>query len=380
MVAFKFSIGGLEGVTSPSISVTVSVLNSTELGNLLGNLGLYEMSDSNWIGTDSYESISDKVYPSPIAVAQVQNHECADDMPEPIEVTFDIPDDIVARWVNSNKVQVSMAIAPYGEFEYEGFMEIGSNESNYPIKITITPNDPGQVEPYDVSVYPSTLIPNARGTVNMVTPDRSFNKILQENQVIINGVNAKIVSGNDKSMKFIVPENVDGMVELVIADSSGNITSNPISVFVDSSSLRRNKYFPGADTEDETQYSRSAIYNRDLGFNNFAEVTDENSLIQNVYNILLTRKGERLFNPHFGTTIESRIFSLMSEDDEINILQECYSAIEEYEPRVAIDYDQSKVEVDEDGNTARVIIAVVLPEGSSEYIILPFKNRGIYSS
>jgi phage baseplate assembly protein W len=118
------------------------------------------------------------------------------------------------------------------------------------------------------------------------------------------------------------------------------------------------------------------VYNRDLGFNGFAEVTDENSLVQNIYNILLTRKGERLFNPDFGTTIEERVFDIMNEDDETRLLQECFEAIREYEPRVSVDYEESRVDVDDDSNTIRVIIAVVLPNGNSENIVLPFKARG----
>ena len=66
----------------------------------------------------------------------------------------------------------------------------------------------------------------------------------------------------------------------------------------------------------------------------------------------------------------------MNEDDETSILQECFAAIQEYEPRVSVDYEESRVDIDYDGNTIRIIIAVVLPSGSSEYIVLPFKTRG----
>ena len=41
-----------------------------------------------------------------------------------------------------------------------------------------------------------------------------------------------------------------------------------------------------------------------------------------------------------------------------------------------MDYEESKVDIDYDSNTIRIIIAVVLPNGNSEYIVLPFKSRG----
>ena len=43
---------------------------------------------------------------------------------------------------------------------------------------------------------------------------------------------------------------------------------------------------------------------------------------------------------------------------------------------MSVDYDESRVEIDYDDNSIRVIIAVVLPSGNSEYIVLPFKGRG----
>jgi phage baseplate assembly protein W len=199
--------------------------------------------------------------------------------------------------------------------------------------------------------------------------------------VTLDGENVTIVSGNEHSLKIVVPDipnKIEGMSELLIYDIEGNVLSNPAKVYYDASATKRNKVFanPARTGADDEWLSRSAVYNRDLGFNNFAEITDENSLIQNIYNILLTRKGERLFNPDFGTTIEERVFSIMNEDDETSILQECFTAINEYEPRVSVDYEESKVDIDYDANTIRIIIAVVLPNGNSEYIVLPFKSRG----
>ena len=372
-VAFKVSVGDLSSLDSPNMSVKVSITASSELGNVLGYVGLYEMTDANWVATDSYDKVQKKVIPSPLAIVHVDNTALDIDGTNPKETEFELPSTVVDRWRTTCQGQVALALAPYGEFEYEGTMGISSSDS---VEIEFTEGSSGTEEPFDINVIPTTLVANARGKVTIVTEGATFKRVLQDNHVNINGTDATIVSGNETSLTFIVPNNVDGKVELVILNNNGVASSNPVTVFVDSGKNNKNRYFNKRVTNDG-KHSHSAVYNRDLGFNNFAEVTDENSIVQNIYNCLLTRKGERLFNPHFGTTIESRIFSIMNEQDEISILQECFAAIEDYEPRVAIDYDQSRIEIEQDGNSARVIIAVVLPEGSSEFIVLPFKNRGI---
>lgn len=388
-VAFKFSLAELYNTPNPVIKVSVMVTSTNLLGNEIGMLGLYEMSDSNWIGSDPYDKVDDKVNVSPIAISKpIADHDCDGyvdtDPPEGFEknpVVFTIPDSIVKGWKRRNLSQVSLAIDTYRDFEFEGEMAIGSNESGSPIEITIEEGKPPVLEPFDINVTPTTLSPDGRATITIADADRSFGAGISDLVVMIDDEQATILSGNDTSLKIVVPDipgKVEGMSELVITDADGVPVSKSMRVYYDASATKRNKFFtdPSRPGREDERVSHSAVYNRDLGFNNFAEITDENSLIQNIYSILLTRKGERLFNPDFGTTIEERVFSIMNEDDETSILQECFTAINDYEPRVSVDYDESKVEIDYDANTIRVIIAVVLPNGNSEYIVLPFKSRG----
>ena len=388
-VAFKFPLSGLYDTPNPVIKVSVTVTSTNLLGNEIGMLGLYEMSDSNWIGSDPYDKVDDKVNVSPIAISKpIADHDCDGyvdtDPPEGFEknpVVFTIPDSIVKGWKRRNLAQVSLAIDTYRDFEFEGEMTIGSNESDSPIEITIEEGKPPVLEPFDINVTPTTLSPDGRATITIADADRSFGAGISDLVVMIDDEQATILSGNDTSLKIVVPDipgKVEGMSELVITDADGVPVSKSTRVYYDASATKRNKFFtdPSRPGREDERVSHSAVYNRDLGFNNFAEITDENSLIQNIYSILLTRKGERLFNPDFGTTIEERVFSIMNEDDETSILQECFTAINDYEPRVSVDYDESKVEIDYDANTIRVIIAVVLPNGNSEYIVLPFKSRG----
>ena len=379
-VAFRFSVSDLLDTPNPTVSITVHITGTNMLGNTLGRIGLYEMTDSNWNAIDTYDSVDEKVSVSPLVVSDpVEDEECDGVADEP-DVVFEIPSNVVRRWKRSHVPMISLAIAPYGDFEYNGYMTIGT-KADEDIKIDIETGEQPVEEPFDVVVKPSTLVPTTRATITIANPDRSFTSDVADLVVTLDGESVNIVSGNEKSLKIVVPElygKIEGMAELVVLDVDGNVLSNPCRVYYDASATKRNRYFsdperPGRDNE---KVSHSAVYNRDLGFNNFVEITDENSLVQNIYNILLTRKGERLFNPEFGTTIEERVFNLINEDDETNILQECFTAIREYEPRVAVDYDASTVEIDYDGNTIRIIIAVVLPNGNTEYITLPFKTRG----
>lgn len=124
--------------------------------------------------------------------------------------------------------------------------------------------------------------------------------------------------------------------------------------------------------------SKSAIYNRDYGFSGFTEITDENSMVQNVYSILLTRIGERLYNMDFGSTIEGRVFSLINnETTSDSVLSECISLIGKYEPRVSVDTSVSSASVNKDAGEIIVILGLVLPSGNCDRIYLTFSGRGV---
>ena len=378
-VAFKVATAALNEMVNPTMAITVHVCSTNMLGNTVGCLGLFEMSDSVWNLSDSYESVKQKVSDSPMTYSNpVSDVECNGIADSP-DITFTVPTSVVSRWRRGHMSQVSLVVAPYGTFEYDGFMTVGSNRSGQPVEITYTDEGHPIDTPVDITVDVSTMIPTSRVTITAV--DGTFTTDVSNLVVMFDDEKAIIVSGNEKSIKVVVPElsdKVSGTVGILVSRVDGTALSNTLHVYYDASSRRKNKYFtePLRSGRVQENVSQSAVYNRDLGFNNFVEITDENSIVQNIYNILLTRKGERLFNGEFGTTIEERVFSIINEDDETNILQECFTAIRKYEPRVSVDYDESKVELDYDGNSIRVIIAVVLPSGNSEYIVLPFKYRG----
>ena len=57
----------------------------------------------------------------------------------------------------------------------------------------------------------------------------------------------------------------------------------------------------------------------------------------NVINLLLTNKGERIFNPNFGTDIRKQLFNQISEDTYIALTDDIRNTIETYIPQITIE-------------------------------------------
>ncbi len=122
---------------------------------------------------------------------------------------------------------------------------------------------------------------------------------------------------------------------------------------------------------------KSPTYNKDLAISNFCEVTDGTSMIQNIYNIILTRPGERLFNPGFGCEIHNKIFELMESRDTIEdeVLKLIEDSVHTFEPRVRIITELSKVEVNEANNSIDVNLRVSIPNSSDTEIKLTIGTK-----
>ena len=191
----------------------------------------------------------------------------------------------------------------------------------------------------------------------------------------------RLISSDSESLRFIMPEGYTGRHTITVMEKpqSGDewiAVSDSSQVDIVERAYRvvkLNDYIrPG---EVERKVSRSASYNRDFGYVGFTEITDENSMIQNLYSCLLTRKGERLFNTDFGTTIEERIFSIRDGGSSNAILKECFDVIEEYEPRIQLVYEQCSVR-DMGPHGIYLVLGVIVPGGNVEMVNIPFKNRG----
>ena len=98
--------------------------------------------------------------------------------------------------------------------------------------------------------------------------------------------------------------------------------------------------------------------------------------MQNVYTILLTNAGERLYDDEFGSTLEQRVFSIITDiNGESKILSECTTLIEKYEPRVIVMQDKSYVSLKTDSNMIDIVLFLKLPRGSARKITLTFRKK-----
>lgn len=85
-------------------------------------------------------------------------------------------------------------------------------------------------------------------------------------------------------------------------------------------------------------------------------VTDVSSVYQSIDNILKTRKGERVFQPKFGSDISALLFEPMDDITANSILSRLFEAIEVWEHRVIVDYGRSYIVPDVDNHTYNVFL------------------------
>ena len=84
--------------------------------------------------------------------------------------------------------------------------------------------------------------------------------------------------------------------------------------------------------------------------------TDVNAVVQSIKSLLLTDKGERLFQPDVGSNIRQMLFENYTPQTTILLKQFISETVENFEPRAAI-LDIS-VSPDDDNNTMQVKIMV----------------------
>lgn len=383
-ICMKFTSGFIVGIEDGSAELTMYV-NSDTISKC--SLVMYQMSDTNWSSNMTYDSIKSHVTQNIIAPRVELVNPSMTSGPLGY-VKFSIPNDIVAKWLSGTSGYPS-AVAIQVKTASNGYVRFNSSEADsFRPFITVSGGAKAAVDPDLIDITPSVSHAMPGEMVRLeATGDGTFSDYTYGNHVyFVKGsteVEATIVTGNSNYIDIVVPGDLNGNYSVVVySEQPGGKTlqiTDEMQFYVDGDPQLRNrklaeKIIPGNYLADDISYNAS--YNRDLSYSNFTEITDGNSLIQNIYSILLTRKGERMFNPSFGTTIEDRIFELGAEDSEISILQECISAISAYERRVKVDVSASSVEAVGD-NGIRVNLAVVLPGNHHEILHLSFKSRGV---
>lgn len=75
-------------------------------------------------------------------------------------------------------------------------------------------------------------------------------------------------------------------------------------------------------------------FSKNFGTKDLARLTNEESIISSLKNIILTRKGERPFQPDFGCNISGLLFENFSKFTTDAIEIEIKTAVENFEPRI----------------------------------------------
>ena len=91
-------------------------------------------------------------------------------------------------------------------------------------------------------------------------------------------------------------------------------------------------------------------------------------------NIVLTGRGEKFFDPDFGSGVSESLFENLDEVTALNIKDEIEYSIANYEPRVELinvevipDYDGNQYDV----VIAYIIIGIDIPPQQLEFALLP---------
>jgi phage baseplate assembly protein W len=103
--------------------------------------------------------------------------------------------------------------------------------------------------------------------------------------------------------------------------------------------------------------------------------TTEEQSISNLKNLLLTRKGERPFQPFFGTDVYSLLFEQMTDDLEDSLSNSLTEDIKYWLPYIII--DSINVNVNEDTNRINISLNYKVTEnGANRNITMTITSQG----
>lgn len=100
---------------------------------------------------------------------------------------------------------------------------------------------------------------------------------------------------------------------------------------------------------------------------------DEQAVIRSIRNILLTRRYEKVFNPSFGSNVDSLLFENISNVTASALENEISVAIKNYEPRAIL--DNVVVEPFPDKNAYSVTLTFYLENATQPTIVTVFLER-----
>ena len=118
----------------------------------------------------------------------------------------------------------------------------------------------------------------------------------------------------------------------------------------------------------------SLSFSRHPVTNDILILKNEDAIKRSVLNLVQTQIGERFFNDLLGTSVNSALFELPTQEIEIILKREIETVLNNFEPRIRL--NNIEVEVIDDYNELNVkivydIVGLPLPPQSIEFILQP---------
>ena len=89
------------------------------------------------------------------------------------------------------------------------------------------------------------------------------------------------------------------------------------------------------------------------------QVKDKAAIVQAIQGLLLTRKGERPFQPELGCDVQNMLFEPLDYASAGTIKQEIRETIDRYEPRVTVTKIECTPDFDNNGYNVEMLYTIV---------------------
>lgn len=138
---------------------------------------------------------------------------------------------------------------------------------------------------------------------------------------------------------------------------------------------RREYRYNPIDLDKDIAVGITLPFGKNSGLFNLSYTTEEQA-ISNLKNLLLTRKGERVFQPNFGSSIPSLLFEQMNSGLETDLDQSLRDDIGFWLPYIVI--DSIDISADFDRNRVAIQLAFrVTEQGANTQIIIFVDSAGV---
>ena len=137
---------------------------------------------------------------------------------------------------------------------------------------------------------------------------------------------------------------------------------------------RKEYFYNPIDLEKDIAVGITLPFGKNKGLFSLSYTTEEQA-ISNLKNLLLTRKGERLFQPEFGSSVYSLLFEQMSEDLSTQMDEQLREDIGFWLPYIVI--DELIIQPNYDKNYVGIELKFrVTAQGANQQIIMFVDSAG----